>query len=67
MWGIGGLTAAIHPMHIVGITIIDLTAMLVSIGLVWMFAYTKYRVSRREGFVLIFGFLVYMAWLMYTL
>ncbi len=62
-----GLTAAIHPMHIVGITIIDLTAMLVSIGLVWMFAYTKYRVSRREGFVLIFGFLVYMAWLMYTL
>jgi cation:H+ antiporter len=50
-----------------GITIIDLTMMLVSIGLLWIFAYTKYFVSRSEGILLILGFLVYMCWLFYLL
>ena len=62
-----GLTAVVHPMRIMGITIVDLTTMLVSIGLLWMFAFTKYYVSRREGFVLIAGFLAYMCWLLYLL
>lgn len=62
-----GLTAFVKPMHIMGITIIDLTAMLVSIVLVWMFAYTKYTVSRREGAVLVAGFFCYMGWLLYNL
>lgn len=62
-----GLAAVIHPMRIIGITIVDLTAMLVSIGLVWMFAYTKYTVSRREGILLVTGFLCYMGWLLYTI
>jgi len=62
-----GTTAVIHPMRIMGITIIDLTVMLVSIGLLWLFAFTKFSVSRREGFVLIAGFMGYMAWLLYLL
>ena len=62
-----GLAAVVQPMRIIGITIIDLTVMLVSIGLVWMFAYTKYTVSRREGIVLVLGFLCYMGWLLYTI
>lgn len=62
-----GLAAFIQPMRIIGITIVDLTAMLVSIGLVWVFAYTKYTVSRREGIVLVLGFLCYMGWLLYTI
>ena len=62
-----GLTAVVKPMRIMGITIIDLMMMLVSIGLLWLFAYTKYSVSRREGGVLIMGFLIYMAWLLYLL
>ena len=62
-----GLTAVVHPMRIMGITIVDLTMMLVSMGLLWMFAFTKYYVSRREGFVLIAGFLAYMGWLLYLL
>ena len=62
-----GLTAVVHPMRIMGITIVDLTMMLVSIGLLWMFAFTKYYVSRREGAVLIAGFLAYMGWLLYLL
>lgn len=62
-----GTTAVICPMRIMGINIIDLSMMIVSMGLLWLFAYTKYMVSRREGFLLIGGFLVYMAWLFYLL
>ena len=62
-----GATAFVHPLRIMGITIVDLTMMLVSVGLLWLFAYTKYSVSRREGVVMIVGFLGYMAWLLYLL
>ena len=62
-----GVTAAVHPLCIMGITIIDLMMMLVSVGLLWLFAFTKYSVSRREGFVLIGGFLAYMGWLIWLL
>ena len=62
-----GLTAVVHPLRIMGITIVDLTMMVVSMGLLWMFAFTKYYVSRREGAVLIAGFAVYMCWLFYLL
>ena len=62
-----GLTAVIHPMRIMGINIIDLSMMLFSIGVLWMFSYTKYTVSRREGVLLVAGFLAYMGWLFYLL
>ena len=62
-----GTTAVVHPLRIMGITIVDLMMMLVSIGIVWLFAFTKYSVSRREGALLILGFLAYMAWLLYLL
>ena len=61
------MTAVICPMRIMGINIIDLSMMIISMGLLWIFAYTKYTVSRREGFLLIAGFLAYMAWLFYLL
>jgi len=62
-----GTTAVVHPMRIMGITIIDLTMMLVSMGLLWLFAFTKYSVSRSEGGIMILGFAVYMGWLLYLL
>ena len=62
-----GLTSVIHPLRIMGITIVDLTVMLVSAGFLWLFAFTKYFVSRREGFLLIGFFACYMAWLLYLL
>ena len=62
-----GVTAVIHPLRIMGITIVDLMVMLISIGLMWLFAITKYYVSRREGWVLILTFVGYMAWLLYLL
>ena len=62
-----GTTAVICPMRIMGISIIDLSMMIISMGLLWLFAYTKYTVSRREGFLLIGGIMAYMAWLFYLL
>jgi len=62
-----GTTAVVHPMRIMGITIVDLMMMLVSVGILWLFAYTKYSVSRREGALLILGFMAYMGWLLYLL
>lgn len=62
-----GLTSVILPLRIIGINIIDLSMMLFSIGLLWMFCYTKYTVSRREGLLLVLGFVAYMAWLFYLL
>jgi cation:H+ antiporter len=62
-----GVTAAISPMRIMGINIIDLSMMILSAGLLWIFAYTKYTVSRREGWLMIAGFLAYMGWLFYLL
>ena len=62
-----GIAAVVHPMRIMGITIVDLMMMLVSIGLMWLFAITKYYVSRREGWLLILTFVAYMGWLIYLL
>ena len=62
-----GIAAVVHPMRIMGITIVDLMMMLISIGLMWLFAVTKYYVSRREGWLLIFTFMAYMGWLLYLL
>ena len=42
-----GTTAVVCPMRIMGINIIDLSMMIISMGLLWIFAYTKYMVSRR--------------------
>jgi cation:H+ antiporter len=50
-----------------GITIVDLMVLLVSIGFLWLFAFTKYYVSRREGAVLVGSFVVYMMWLFYLI
>jgi len=62
-----GTTAVIHPLRIMGITIVDLMALLVTIGFLWLFAFTKFFVSRREGAVLVVSFLIYMGWLFYLI
>ena len=62
-----GITSFVHPLRIMGITIVDLMMLLVSIGFLWLFAFTKYYVSRREGAVLVGSFIAYMSWLFYLL
>ena len=62
-----GVTAVINPLRIMGITIVDLMMLLVTIGFMWLFAFTKFYVSRREGAVLVAFFLLYMGWLFYLI
>ena len=62
-----GTTAVISPLRIMGITIVDLMVLLVTIGFMWLFAFTKFYVSRREGAVLVGCFLLYMVWLFYLI
>lgn len=62
-----GLTATVSPMAVQGITVVDLSVMLVSILMVWTFSYTKYTVARWEGAVLTLAFMAYMGWLFYNL
>jgi len=58
-----GLTATISPMQIEGITMVDLSVMMLSMLMVWGFSFTKYTVARWEGAVLTLVFLAYMGWL----
>ena len=59
-----GLTAPISPMQIQGITMVDLSLMLGSVVLVWLFSRTKYTVERWEGAILVLGYLIYLGWLL---
>lgn len=58
-----GLTGIISPMHIQNITYIDMAVMVISMALFWLFSFTKLRVERWEGCVLIVCFLGYITWL----
>lgn len=60
-----GMTGIIQPMQIAGITMTDLLVMLFSMVLLWLFSYTKYRISRLEGVLLSALFVCYTAWLIY--
>lgn len=59
-----GLTATISPMQIQGITDIDLSMMLGSIVMVWLFSRTKYTVERWEGALLAVVYIAYVCWLL---
>lgn len=59
-----GLTGMISPMHIEGITNVDLYMMLVSTIMIWFFFFTKYTIERWEGAVLVLTFGGYMWYLL---
>ena len=59
-----GATAAISPLQMEGITLVDIGVMLGSITLVWLFSFTRYTVERWEGAVLVLGYGAYLAWLL---
>lgn len=62
-----GVTSVITPMHIQGITLVDILMMGFSVVPLWLFSYTKYKVERWEGAVLALMFVAYMAWLLCNL
>lgn len=58
-----GVTGFVKPMHIKGITSLDLIVMLASMLLLWFFCRTTYKVKRWEGAVLAISYITYLAWL----
>ena len=61
-----GTTAVVCPMQIGGITMIDMSMMVASVLLLWLFSYTKLTVARWEGAVLTAAYLAYLGWLLYN-
>ena len=61
-----GVTGLISPMHIQGITTVDLAMLVVSMVLLLIFSFTKYTIARWEGAVLTALFVGYVAWLIAT-
>ena len=62
-----GLTSAISPLEIEGITTIDMAVMLLSVILVWLFSRTRYTVERWEGGLLLVIYIGYLVWLITNL
>ena len=60
-----GVTGVITPMHLQGITMLDLSMMVFSTLLVWLFSFTKYKIARWEGIALTMVFIGYMVVLCY--
>ena len=58
-----GITGLVKPMHIAGITTLDLIMMLASMLLMWFFCRTTYKVKRWEGAGLTIVYLAYLTWL----
>lgn len=58
-----GVTGLISPMAAEQITTLDFVVMFSSMLLVWGMSFTKYKIERWEGFVLIFLFLAYITYL----
>ena len=55
-----GLTGVISPMTLKGITMTDLSMMVISIILIWLFSFTKYEIERWEGAILTVVFVGYI-------
>lgn len=55
-----GLAGVISPMTLKGITMTDLSMMVISIILIWLFSFTKYKIERWEGAILTAVFVGYI-------
>ncbi len=59
-----GVTGVISPLDIKGITTLDLSVMVIAMILLWLFSFTKLKISRWEGAVLTLVFIGYMVMLL---
>lgn len=58
-----GITGVMSPMTLQGITTVDLTMLVVSMVVLWLFSFTKYTLARWEGALLTIVFIGYMSYL----
>lgn len=61
--GILGITALIHPIAAGGVQNFDLMVMLILALLVLPFAWSGFRIGRREGGILLTGYVSYIGYL----
>ncbi|MCL1124609.1 calcium/sodium antiporter [Shewanella surugensis] len=61
--GILGVTAIIHPISAAGMKTIDFSVMLMLAVITLPFAWTGYRIGRREGILLLLGYFCYVGYL----
>lgn len=58
-----GITGLVSPMQISGISTVDMAVMAGSSFLMWLFCYTKLRMERWEGGVMVACYAAYLWWL----
>ena len=61
--GILGVVAIVRPLVLGGVPLFDLAALILFSFLTWIFLWTGRWLGRREGAVLLFSYLGYVAWL----
>lgn len=61
-----GFCASVSPMPVGGISYVDLSVMILSILLLWSFAYTKRTVERWEGGMMLLCYAAYLSYLIYN-
>ncbi len=61
-----GLTALLHPIHIIGITWLDYTFMTALAFIMWLFTKTGMVVSRWEGALLLLSYFCYVGYQLWT-
>ena len=61
-----GLTGIICPMETKDIHMEDYGLMTLSMVLLWLFSFTRYKVERWEGLVLTVIFIIYIVWLVFN-
>ncbi|MCI6670965.1 MAG: calcium/sodium antiporter [Prevotella sp.] len=62
-----GATGLVKPMQLEGITLNDLSVMVISMIMIWFFSFTKYTIQRWEGAILAVSFIAYTAFLIANL
>ena len=58
-----GVCATVKPLSITGLTTVDFVVLTASILLFWLFSHSSYKLSRSEGWVMIFAYALYLCWL----
>lgn len=61
-----GMCANIAPMKVGNISYIDLALMLVSMLMLWGFSFSKRKIERWEGALLVIVYLIYLSYLVYN-
>lgn len=61
-----GMCATIAPMKVGNISYIDLALMLVSMLMLWGFSFSKRKIERWEGALLVIVYLIYLSYLVYN-